>query len=106
MSDIKIYKISDREIHHFGNWVAVCWSLKTTTKQLIDPDDGQVYTATVKIRCGNPYISFPMIRGSESTGGYWLDEDDTVRGGIDSIEAAQQLADELNDAVEYLRSLL
>lgn len=89
------------EVHMVGVYVAVRWNLKHEIIKKTIVQDGLTYhgTADEYKRDGKPYISFESVRTCD--GEIYLDEDDPVSGGV-GLKMAQQLADELQKAVDYL----
>lgn len=88
----KIYKVDGKEIHLFGFYVGVIWSLDTY--QRIDG-------TPISERTGAPYIGFPWIRGEDDD--IWLDEDSTLDGGL-SADQADEVAQGLLAAAAYIRA--
>lgn len=94
-----IHIIDDYEIHMLGEVVAVKWQLKTTKTKEVMPDGSHVTTERSSRR-GPPYIDFVQMR--QDRDGTWYEDDDSpVSGGI-SETYAQQLVQELQQAITYL----
>ncbi len=99
MSKIKPVQIvfTEREIHMIGEDVAVCWNTKE--KKLAIEKDGVIYRATENVRTSEPYIDFVWLIEDQ---GRWYENDDNIGDGGIFIEQAEQLADDLTKAIQYL----
>jgi hypothetical protein len=100
--DIKIYFLREKEIHMVGDAVGVCWNIHHTTRT-IKGEDGLTYRAEVPVRDDDPYIDFVTIREEEGDTP-WEDEDSPVEGGMD-VEYAEEIVQELQWAIAYLRGM-
>jgi hypothetical protein len=103
--EAKIYLL-ERELHFpkngdgFNRYVAVAWQLKEESAK--DHQGDTVITTTRKVRVGEPYIRFTMLR--EFSNGFAEDEDSPVAGGL-SLVFAKEIARELELACVYLEGL-
>lgn len=97
---IHILRNEESELHMMGDYVAVCWRIRFKTKS-IKGEDGNTYRAEIHERRETaPYITFPIVRVSGE--GEWLDDDDSISGGLNSKQA-EQIALELGYAVQYIK---
>jgi hypothetical protein len=96
MMQPKVYFIGDEEIHMFGFYVGVVWSLKEHVVRV-----GNIQTTTWE-RSGPPAIAFPWIR--EDGDSAYVDEDNTISGGL-TAEQADKVAQGLIAAAAYIRAL-
>lgn len=96
--DIKKYTIDNREIHMMGDFVAVCWSLRSEKKSIIK--DGITYSANIKVRKEEPYIDFITIWRYED-GENCISDDISIEGGL-SVVTAKAVADEITKACDYI----
>ncbi len=98
----KRYWIDNREFFFpDGNeYTAVCWYFETKRDEVITKAKRTVIES--QMRRGKPYIVFADIRqfGKE----YYLRDDTPVMGGLD-VEFAKKIRDELDRAIEYMKSL-
>lgn len=99
------------EIHLMGEYVSVRWNVKpeqrTSTAPSYDEDGLPVTvteTRTIWRRDGGPYISFACVHDDTRDGEVWVDEDDTVSGGL-SAQGAAKVRGELTAALAYIEHL-
>lgn len=105
VSEVKKHILEDipTEIHMIGEWVGVRWNLnQRKVRKDMEGEDGKTYTwnGVVYDRDGPPHITFPDIR--ERGDEVWLDDDDTISGGI-TVEEAEEVMRELAWAIEYIK---
>jgi len=99
---MNIYKTTEQEIHHFGDYVGVVWNLVYKDKKLLDVDTGETHTVRVTVKDDEPYILFVSVNKYNDS--YYSDEDSPVDGGF-GIEQANNIIVELQQAIEYMRNL-
>jgi hypothetical protein len=91
-----------RELHMMGDCVAVCWNLRNEiVNRLIN---GVQFSGVKKVRYGNPYIDFVTVDVDSHTGQNYENDDSSVAGGI-SPEYAKQIVEELQRAIEYIKTV-
>lgn len=102
MEDPKVYfTTNDREVHMFGDNVGVCWNIEYKLRHIRE-EDGLTYEAMAPIRKGDPYIDFVNIEYHNNK--VYEMEDSPVEGGL-SLKFTEQIYQELEQAIVYLRSL-
>ena len=100
--DVKVYHLGEREIHMVSDSVAVVWNTRSVRRTI--QDSGKSYEVTDQVRDKTkPYIDFVWIQEG-ADGEVWEDKDSPADGGL-SIKEAQNLADGLLRAIEYMKSL-
>ena len=95
-----IYHLENKEVHMFGDYVAVVWNCEQE-KRTLKGEDGIIYRADVPVRNGTPYIDFISLQhdGEE----VYEDDDSPVDGGLNAGQALQ-VAQELELAARYLEA--
>ena len=107
MAEIKIYQLSDKEVHMVGDYVGVCWNIRYREyepqhNELPSTPGGLGITIKLPERTYGPYIDFVWVR--ENNGEHYEDEDSPVDGGIDK-HTGVQIIQELEAAIAYIDSL-
>jgi hypothetical protein len=96
----------ERELHfpkhgeRFNHYVCFAWNLREERSSHKQGDS--VITTTEKVRTGEPYITFTMVR--EFSDGVAEDDNSPVDGGM-SLPFAKDIARELELACVYLERI-
>lgn len=99
MTEPKIYYLDEKEVHSFGNYVAVVWNTDMVRK-LVTDEHGKKIMADVQVRISKPYIAFITVLDYGNDG--FREHSDYISGGH-SWAQATKVAQELDQAIEYLR---
>lgn len=98
----EIFQFPDhsKEIHVMGNYVGVCFRIEKKTTRVRDGNKIVTTDTWNKEEYPMPYIDFVWIR-MDSKNEPYVDDDSPVDGGL-STKEANQLANELILAIQYI----
>lgn len=113
MIEVKKYTIDSglKEVHMVGKYVGVWWGFQQRMETKTIVHEGIEYSAQVPnyVLTIGPMIGLLNVREVYSkdkyTGEYWLDDDPPIEVDYINFEQAEQIAQELRLAVEYIQSL-
>ena len=99
MGRAPVVHFTDREIHSFGTYAAVCWNTREEVRFF---DGGR--REIMQQRVGTPYLSFVSVE-LDTNGRPYEYDNHPLEGGM-TIGAARQLQEELAAAIAYLEEQL